>query len=54
MFSNKYDGDNSFNLLSNNSKLYNFLEDEENSSVKYELKASLPWVSEIEEGIQDI
>ena len=54
MFSNKWDGDNSFNLLSNNSKLYTFVEDEENSSVKYDLKASVSWVSEIEGGIQDI
>ena len=51
MFSNKFDGDNSFNLLSNNSKLYTFLEDEENNSVNYDLTASVPWLSEIEGAI---
>ena len=44
IFSNKWDLDKSFYLLSDNSKLYTFAEDVENSQMKYELKASMSWV----------
>ena len=54
MFSNKFDGDNSFNLLSDNRKLYKFYENMETSSVSYEMVARLEWAKEINGLVQDI